>query len=192
MPLRRGPLRADQPAVRLRLLPLPHLPADQRRAGDGVRERSRRAPRMDAGRRSGEVGSLLQLRASEFLRRMRDAFPDEGRSPARDRRFQRRNARRSRSRGARLPHLLGQPDRLVRAQGRAAAPREVPAPIRAASTGPSRPAEHQGRDCGCWLSVSMPSSINGRQLASFGLWARIRFQIVIALARSPERARARP
>ena len=30
-------------AVRLRLVPLPHLPAHQRRAGDGLRQRSRRA-----------------------------------------------------------------------------------------------------------------------------------------------------
>src|SRR3954452_7476970 len=82
---------------------------------------------MDQGRGQGEVGSLFQLRASRFLRRLRDAVPDESGSSAGDGRFQRGDPRRSGSDRSRVPHLLGKQDRLVRAEGRDSSARQVPA-----------------------------------------------------------------
>jgi hypothetical protein len=40
MHVRRGALRAEKHALRLRLVPLPDVPTPQRRAGHGVRQRA--------------------------------------------------------------------------------------------------------------------------------------------------------
>ncbi len=79
--------------------------------------------------RCGQAQDLQveQLRASDLLRRMRHTFPDEGRPPAGDGRFHRRDFGRAGGGRARLPYLLCEPAGLVRTCRHLAAPRPLQA-----------------------------------------------------------------
>ena len=63
VPVRRGAVRTGQPAVRLRLVPLPDLPAVWRRSRDGFRQRSGRGFRLDREAMSWSAGSTVPASA---------------------------------------------------------------------------------------------------------------------------------
>ena len=126
MPVRRGALSPRERALRRRLVPLPHLPAQQRRAGDGVRQRrgrrlADRARRAAAGASRATSGIACPAATCGTPLAMRvDHQPETVDfsiatldDPGRDR--------------ARLPHLLGKQGGVVRAGRRSAAPCAVQA-----------------------------------------------------------------
>ena len=141
MPVRSGSLRAQQRAVRLRLVPLPYLPAQQRRSGAWRLPASRDGDLVcDHRRRRGRSGPLRAASGiATFCGECGTPLYDHGRSSARNARFQRRHPRRSGRGCARIPHLLGKQGRLVRPRRRPAEARQVPAGYAWASNGTEPP-----------------------------------------------------